>query len=102
MPIISPIKVCSSLFVVTYRFCLLFAISFHCLFILNEGFEIREIPWRKYVVILLEGGDPFGAQLPDMVVFKKSYSRYRLLTQQFVIRNIISWICKKYFMGFSL
>ena len=55
MPIISPHSSLLTgafiirLFTGTCRFCLLFAISFHCLFILIEGLEIREIPWRKYV-----------------------------------------------------
>ena len=38
-----------------FVFACFFAISFRCLFILNEGFEIREIPYCKYVVILQEG-----------------------------------------------
>ena len=36
------------------------------------------------------GGVPFGTQLPDMFVFKKSYWSYRYLAQQFVKLRISS------------
>ena len=62
------------------------------LFILNDGFEVRDFSWRKYIVVLKEGGDPISTRLPNTFVFKNSYCHYCLQTGKFVIRNLISWI----------
>ena len=61
------------LFECTYRFSLLFAISFHCLFILNDSFEIREIRWCIYVVILQKGRSIWYQTARHVCFFKKNH-----------------------------
>ena len=82
------------LFACTYCFCLLFAISFNCLFILKKVLRFGKFHDVNMLLFCKRG--------PDMFVLKKSYWSFRLLTQQFVIRSLISWICKRYFMSFRL
>ena len=79
-------------------FFLLSTISFHCLYILKV-LRFEKFHDVNMLLFCKRGRSIWYPIAPTRLFLKKSYWRYRLLTQQFVIRNLISWICNRYFMG---
>ena len=61
---------------------------------------MKVLRFRKFhdvnMLLFCKRGRSIWYPTAQHVFFKKSYWRYCLLTQQFVIRNLISWICKRY------